>query len=112
VPLLIRDYSYSGPVGFVRTMEAARRHRLDRTLAGCRAPVLLVRGEWDRLVPVSWTDRLATTCPDAETVTVKAGSHMLPLTHPHELAEAIRAFLAARVRRQGPWVPPRTSESP
>jgi pimeloyl-ACP methyl ester carboxylesterase len=112
VPLLIRDYSYSGPVGFVRTMEAARRHRLDRTLAGCRVPVLLVRGEWDRLVPVSWTDRLATTCPDAETVTVKAGSHMLPLTHPHELAETIRAFLAARVRRQGPWVPPRTSESP
>lgn len=102
VPLLIRDYSYSGPVGFVRTMEAARRHRIDRALAACRAPVLLVRGGRDGIVPAGWLDRLAAACPDAQTATVEAGAHMLPLTHPHELTEVIRAFLAARVGTGGP----------
>jgi pimeloyl-ACP methyl ester carboxylesterase len=96
VPLLIRDYSYSGPIGFVRTMEAGRRHRIDRTLAACVVPVLLVRGGWDRIVPASWLDRLLASCPNADTATVEAGSHMLPLTHPHELSEIIRDFLAAR----------------
>ena len=95
VPLLVRDYGYSGPVGFVRTMEAARHHRLDRALADLRIPVLLVRGGYDRIVPTSWLDRLASGCRDAHTATVEGGSHMLPLTHPRELAEVIHAFLAA-----------------
>ena len=96
VPLLVRDYGYSGPVGFVRTMEAARYHRLDLALADLRIPVLLVRGGYDRIVPTDWLDQLASVCRDAHTATVEGGSHMLPLTHPRELAAVIHAFLVGR----------------
>lgn len=49
VPLLVRDYTYSGLVSFARAMDAARRHDLEEALTAARCPVLVLRGTHDRI---------------------------------------------------------------
>lgn len=76
-----------------RAMDAARHGRIDRILAGVAAPVLVVRGPRDRIVPADWTATLAATAPHGRAVTLAAGAHMLPLTHPELLAPRIADVL-------------------
>lgn len=92
VPLLARDYTYSGLVSFARAMDAARHHDLEDALAGTSCPVLVLRGAHDHLSPSAWTDRLAGR-PGARSETLGVGAHMVPLTHPRELVSAMRPFL-------------------
>lgn len=108
VPLLVRDYAYSGMVTFARTMDAARRHRIERALADVACPVLLIRGADDAIAPSTWIDRLAAVCGEVSTATT-AGAHMVPLTHARELAERVRPFVDARTAgaRDGPRGPSR-----
>lgn len=90
VPMLLRDYAHSGPAGFVRALHAARRHRIDAVLAdvGCRT--LVVRGVHDRIAPAGWTERLAAATGDGAARTLPAGAHMVPVTHPAQLAAELR----------------------
>jgi pimeloyl-ACP methyl ester carboxylesterase len=101
VPLLARDYTYSGLVSFARAMDAARGHPLDEVLRSCPVPVLLVRGSADRIAPQSWLDRLATHSADVETATVVGAAHMVPVTHPWELAATLRPFVERTTPRAG-----------
>ena len=94
IPLLVRDYAQSGLVTFARAMDAARRHPLAPTLAALDHPVLLVRGQHDRIAPRDWLDDLAARRPGIEAVNLPAGGHMVPITHPHDLATAVAPFLA------------------
>lgn len=94
VPLLLRDYSHSGLVSFARSMDAARRHALVPVLAGIDHPVLVVRGCHDHIAPADWLDHLAALRPGIRAVTLLAGGHMVPITHPQELAWAVLPFLA------------------
>jgi pimeloyl-ACP methyl ester carboxylesterase len=97
VPLLLRDYSYTGLVTFARAMDAARRHALGPVLAGLDLPVLLVRGPDDHIAPSTWLDGLAALRPGIDAVSLPAGGHMVPITHPHELTDVLAPFLAAIV---------------
>lgn len=92
LPQLARDYTYSGLVSFARAMEAARRHRLDDVVATLPCPILLVRGAHDHICPAAWLGRLARRSGHAVVVTVPAAAHMVPLTHPRELAAVLARF--------------------
>jgi pimeloyl-ACP methyl ester carboxylesterase len=59
--------------------------------------VTIVHGTADRLSPVITADDLKRRVPSARLVTVPAGSHMLPNTHP----ELVRDELVRLVRRTG-----------
>jgi pimeloyl-ACP methyl ester carboxylesterase len=93
VPLLLRDYRRTGLHSMARGMNTARFDRIDRTLAGVRCPVLIVRGRRDRIAPRQWADDLAACPGHGSAQTLPGGAHMLPLTHPRELAGCIGAFL-------------------
>lgn len=68
-------------------MEQCHPSLLDRV----DCPVLLVNGQWDQMrVHVR---RFASRCRDVRVVTVPRASHLLPLTHPEELAAAFRPLL-------------------
>jgi pimeloyl-ACP methyl ester carboxylesterase len=94
-PRLVRDYRRTGLVAMGRGMNAARRDRIDRGLAQVRCPVLVVRGCHDRIAPQDWTEALAAAAPHGQTWTLPLGAHMVPLTHPEELATGVRTFLGA-----------------
>ncbi|MEV1292040.1 alpha/beta hydrolase [Pseudonocardia sp. NPDC049635] len=95
VPQLLRDYAHSGLAGFVRALDRSRRHRIEQMLPALEHPVLLVRGDRDRLCPRGWLDRLAERPAPTSIRTVPGAAHMAPLTHPDELAAILRPFLSA-----------------
>jgi pimeloyl-ACP methyl ester carboxylesterase len=95
VPLLVDAYARTGLATMARAMQAARRHRLDHALAAVQCPVLVVRGPHDAICPAGWAARLAATAPAGRTETLPAGGHMVPVTHPGDLAVRIAAFLTA-----------------
>ncbi len=92
IPVLVRDYHRTGLVDMARAMDVARRHRIDHLLAGVTCPVLVVRGRHDRISPADWVATLAALAPQGRAVTLPAGAHMVPITHPDALAESIQAF--------------------
>jgi non-heme chloroperoxidase len=55
-------------------------------------PTLLLHGDEDGLAPVAIARYLATEIPRAELIEYSGGSHMLPVTHAREIAEAISTF--------------------
>jgi pimeloyl-ACP methyl ester carboxylesterase len=95
VPQLVRDYTHTGLRCMARGMDVARRDRIDAALALVRCPVLVVRGRHDRIAPREWTERLAGLVPRGEALTLPAGGHMVPITHPAPLAAAMHEFLQA-----------------
>lgn len=94
VTLLARDYTHGGLVTFARAMDRARHHAIGPVLAAGPWPVLVVRGPHDHIAPDHWLARLAALRPGITAVTLPAGAHMVPVTHPHELVAAMRAFVA------------------
>ncbi|MFG1638529.1 alpha/beta fold hydrolase [Pseudonocardia alni] len=95
VPQLVRDYTYSGMVSFVRALEATRRHPLSDAVGGFGGPVLLLRGVRDGICSADWLARLAASAAAAEVADVASAAHMAPLTHGAEMAAALRPFLAS-----------------
>lgn len=93
VPLLARDYTCTGLGAMGRAMDAARRDRIDAPLRAGRGPVLVVRGRHDRICSARWAAELAALAPGGRAVTLPAGAHMVPLTHPRLLAPRIGEFL-------------------
>src|SRR5690606_8308668 len=93
VPRLAHDYARTAPGAMLRGMAAARRHRIERALAGVDCPVLVVRGRHDRIAPADWTAALAAAAPRGRAHTLPAGAHMVPITHPAAIAAVIAEFL-------------------
>ena len=97
IPLLVRAYARTGLVSMARGMDAARRHRLDRTLAEVSCPVLVVRGRDDAICPADWATALAVAAQQGVADTLPVGAHMVPATHPQVLARRIAAFVEDQV---------------
>jgi pimeloyl-ACP methyl ester carboxylesterase len=93
LPLLVRAYARTGLWSMTRGMQAARRHRLDVTLGAVNCPVLVVRGPHDAICSAAWAAVLATAAPRGRAVTLPAGGHMVPVTHPGSLAAHIATVL-------------------
>ena len=100
IPLLVHAYARTGLVSMARGMDAARRHRLDHTLAAVPCPVLVVRGPDDAICPADWADTLAAAAPRGIAATLPAGAHMVPVTQPDALAARIAAFVDEQVRER------------
>ena len=83
--------------GFVPAVLSSLRGMLSETLetehraiAAAKLPVLAIWATADALIPLSHMGRLTAWNRDAQQVQVKGASHWLPLTHPREVARALR----------------------
>lgn len=92
IPLLLRDYAHTRLGCMYEAMDASRRHRVERIVTRLRCPLLIVRGPDDRIVPADWIRALA-TAGRGHAITLPAGAHMLPITHPGALAAVIAPLL-------------------
>ena len=90
--MLAPQYRRTGLVSLLRGMDRLRRHRLDRALAEASVPVVVVRGEHDHIASASWCEALARLSGGSVTTGAGAG-HMVPLTHPHLVADAVGSVL-------------------
>ena len=93
-PALARQYRRTTLRTMGRAMEVARRDDIASVLARVPAPVLVVRGRHDRICPADWAQLLAGRgAAGSRAHTLRAGGHMVPLTHGGLLAPAVEAFL-------------------
>lgn len=91
VPMLLPQYTRMGLLRSVLGgMDQMRWFRTEVALADVEVPVTVVRGEHDRIAPADWAAAL-TRGPVRRVVTLAGGAHMVPLTHPAEVADAIVA---------------------
>jgi pimeloyl-ACP methyl ester carboxylesterase len=67
--------------------------KLRGRLRRVRAPVLVVRGAEDGMVPPAHAETYAAELPDARLVTVDGAAHWLPFEQPEALAALVREFV-------------------
>jgi pimeloyl-ACP methyl ester carboxylesterase len=85
---LAPQYRRTGFRWMLLAMHRLRRHRVDVVLPDLAREVLVVRGSRDRIAPEGWCARLAALASGSMTV-IPRGGHMVPLTHPRAVADAI-----------------------
>jgi pimeloyl-ACP methyl ester carboxylesterase len=91
VPLVVRQWSATGPRAMVELWRAAAPDPIDRRLRKVTVPVTVVRGTRDRLCPHDWAARLAAAAPQGRLVELPRAAHLTPQTHPEAVAELLRA---------------------
>lgn len=89
IPLLIPQYRETGFPTMLRGMNTFRWYRTDHAVARLAIPVAVVRGEQDVIAAAGWSARLAHAAR-TDLTTVDGAAHMLPLTHPEVVVEAVR----------------------
>jgi pimeloyl-ACP methyl ester carboxylesterase len=94
------DAAFAGSLrGLIGSYGGPGRRGLWSEAAAVAAPVLLVWGRHDRLVPVAVADRAVRTFPDARLVVFEDVGHVSQMEKPEETAAAVRRFLDDSRRR-------------
>lgn len=93
-PLNLADYREAGFRQVMASFTAAMRDRVEDKLPHVTAPTLVIRGEFDRMVPQAWAEEVTRRTPSARLVVVPGMPHMIPFRDPAALAPAIRGFAA------------------
>lgn len=94
LPTLVRSYQRTGLCTMARCMHAARHDPIRVPLSAAGLPTLVVRGLHDRIAPEDWAVAVARSGgPGSRAVTLRAGAHMVPLTHGELVAAHLRPFL-------------------
>ena len=86
----------------VRAMNQARIDDLHAVLSQVTCPVLVIRGANDTISPEDWNRSLTRQhkvsgngASMRHNVTLSAGAHMVPYTHPDEVARHVSHFLGS-----------------
>jgi len=91
--IVFRDYLRMGVPRYLRTAHNMVDDHLEETLAGCNIPVLLVRGERDKIVPRDWLNQLASVIPASQTFEFPGQPHIVQYQHPERLAAVCQEFI-------------------
>lgn len=88
-----REYLRGGP-HLLRKMRATIVHEPEDAFARIEAPVLVLRGEHDRLAPVSWCQQILDAIPGAVLETVPDHGHGTLISDSEPAARLIERFVA------------------
>lgn len=92
--VVLRGYVECGPRWYLATLRGMLEHRMEDRLPYVDVPVLVVRGERDRVAPESWTRRLAALAPQGRAVTVPGAAHVAMYSHADRVADLVLAHAA------------------
>jgi pimeloyl-ACP methyl ester carboxylesterase len=99
-PAVLPDYFRCGPSRLLRLLQEQKRCHAEPLLRRLPQPVLVVRGQRDRVVSAERASAVAAAAPHGELVTLP-GAHGDHFTHPREFAAAVTAFLRRAECRSG-----------
>jgi pimeloyl-ACP methyl ester carboxylesterase len=95
---LLRQTPYPQPLdGFLRQLEATRRHDALGRLARVRCPALILVGADDAVCPPRYSERLREALPQAKLVVVPGVGHALPFEDPRAFTALLAEFLGAPI---------------
>ncbi|MDP8911312.1 MAG: alpha/beta hydrolase [Actinomycetota bacterium] len=92
-PILARDCASAGLRRAAETFRIMLDDPIERKLPQVRAPVLVVRGSRDRIVPSRWAAEAASLLPRGKLVVVPGTGHAMNFHAPLELARVAAPFL-------------------
>ncbi|SHE93225.1 alpha/beta fold hydrolase [Streptoalloteichus hindustanus] len=98
--VVARDYARAGLGRVLRTFLLAMAEPTETLLPRVRAPTLVVRGEWDRLVTATWAAHVADTVPCGRLVTLPRTAHTANQGAPGPLSRVVLAFAVQEIRAQ------------
>ena len=91
--VLGRDLLRAGPLTLLDAARGVLAADVRADLERLRAPLLLIWGEDDRIVPPALAELFQAAAPQAALVTIPGAGHVPMYTRPGELAAALSAFL-------------------
>lgn len=87
------DYFQAGPRRLLRTLRAMLNYPIEKKLPCIHDPVLVVRGQYDALVPQYWAEEVAALLPQGRLIVLPGAAHTTNYSHPLELVRVSRPFL-------------------
>ncbi len=98
----IIDALQCGPRRGLFTAHKMAQYRIGHHIGGVDLPVLLMRGEYDRVAPAEWLDRLALIARTRGTVTIPGAAHMANAGQPRRTAELIATWVSEELIPETP----------
>jgi pimeloyl-ACP methyl ester carboxylesterase len=98
VPLILAQWTRTGPRLMTALWRAGAPDRIDRRLRAVAVPVLVVRGGRDRLCDADWAAALAAAAPHGRLVELPGAAHMTPQTRPAQVARLLLDALGGVAR--------------
>lgn len=95
-PITRSDYRKAGLWRLFWTTHDFLQDRVEEKLPRIRAPVLVVRGSRDPIIPRRWAEAVARLVPHGQLVEIPGVAHTLVYTAPLELVRVTRPFLDGR----------------
>jgi len=96
-PILAYDSLRAGPITLLKATRDLIALDISEELQSITAPVLLVWGENDTLVPPSLGHMLRSELPNARLLTLKRAAHVAMFDQPQKFNAAVTAFLRGEV---------------
>lgn len=90
--VIVRDYTDAGLQRVRDTSQFALDDRIETKLPRIGAPVLVVRGTRDRVVPQRWAEHAAALAPDGRLHVIRGAPHCLNFSAPEKVAALVGAF--------------------
>jgi 2-hydroxy-6-oxonona-2,4-dienedioate hydrolase len=90
--IAIFDYLNFGFFRAIATIRFAFADRIEEKLPRIKAPALVIRGEYDTVVPPDWSQEVTGLLPDGKLVTILEETHGVNFNSPRQFAKAIRLF--------------------
>ena len=89
----VREFLYADPLSAMEVAVDATSPHFQHVLAKVRAPVLLLAGDRDPIMPVDGVAALARALPDCQTVLLSDCGHMPMIEWPDQFHRELRGFL-------------------
>ncbi|HEX2296707.1 MAG TPA: alpha/beta hydrolase, partial [Actinomycetota bacterium] len=89
---LLADYLQAGVKRPLQTLRYALRDPLEAKLPRIAAPILVLRGENDAIVPQRWAEEVASLLPRGELRVVPGGAHVLNYDSAASVAAIVEAW--------------------
>jgi pimeloyl-ACP methyl ester carboxylesterase len=90
--IALTDYVNAGLGRCLQTLRHALEYPIKNKLQWIQVPVLVVRGEYDPIVPQRWTEQASELIPQARWVTIAAAAHAVNFSAPEALAKEVLEF--------------------
>ena len=91
--IMLRDYARAGLKRVIQTIKIALDDRIEDKLPFITARTLVIRGEYDPIVPQRWAEEVCRLLPHGDLIVIPGAAHTINYTAPDALVQAIRPFL-------------------
>lgn len=89
---VVQDFFHAGLGRSIRTLRYLLRDRIERKLPKITSPLLVIRGDRDRVAPRRWAADIARLSPGTRVIEVPNAGHSPNFSNPDEVARAVFDF--------------------